>query len=128
MLHPMYYKEEVRELDNFGRPDVELKDAEVKVAHQLIEALAGDWEPEKYHDTFEENLKTLIKARLDGEEVTPVEKPKKLAPVVDLMAALKESLAQVPKKPPQRIAAAEEASETKAVAKKARSSRRKPAA
>jgi len=89
MLHPMYYKEEVRELDNFGRPDVELKDAEVKVAHQLIEALAGDWEPEKYHDTFEENLKTLIKARLEGEEVTPVEKPKKLAPVVDLMAALK---------------------------------------
>src|SRR3954447_2287532 len=40
MLHTMYYKEEVRELDNFGRPDVELKDAEVKVAHQLIEALA----------------------------------------------------------------------------------------
>src|SRR5690349_21618461 len=35
MLHTMYYKEEVRELDNFGRPDVELKDAEVKVAHQL---------------------------------------------------------------------------------------------
>ncbi len=70
MLHTMYYKEEVRELENFGRPDVELRDAEIKVAHQLIEALAGDFEPEKYHDTFEENLKTLIKARLEGEEVT----------------------------------------------------------
>ena len=70
MLHTMYYKDEVRDLDNFGRPDVELKDAEVKVAHQLIEALAGEFEPEKYHDTFEENLKTLIKARLEGEEVT----------------------------------------------------------
>src|SRR6185369_14954634 len=99
MLHTMYYKDEVRELDVFGRPDVELKDAEVKVAHQLIEALAGEFEPEKYHDTFEENLKTLIKARLEGKEVTEVEKPRKPTPVVDLMAALKESLAQLPKKP-----------------------------
>ena len=128
MLHTMYYKEEVRDLENFGRPDVELKDAEVKVAHQLIEALAGDWEPEKYHDTFEENLKTLIKARLEGEEVTPVEKPKKLAPVVDLMAALKESLANVPKRPPQRVAEAERESEVKIVAAKKTKSRRKPAA
>ena len=75
MLHTMYYKDEVRDLDNFGRPDVELKDAEVKVAHQLIEALSGEFEPEKYKDTFEENLKTLIKARLEGEEVTTIEKP-----------------------------------------------------
>src|SRR5579864_6846896 len=84
MLHTMYYKDEVRELDNFGRPDVELKDAEVKVAHQLIEALAGDFDPEKYHDSFQENLKTLIKAHLEGQEVTPVEKPRKPTPVVDL--------------------------------------------
>jgi len=128
MLHTMYYKDEVRELDNFGRPDIELKDAEVKVAHQLIEALAGDFEPEKYHDTFEENLKTLIKARLEGEEVTPVEKPKKMAPVIDLMAALKESLAQLPKKPPQRVETVQRESEVKAVAKKAKTSRRKHAA
>ncbi len=128
MLHTMYYKDEVRELDNFGRPDIELKDAEVKVAHQLIEALAGDFEPEKFHDTFEENLKTLIKARLEGEEVTPVEKPKKMAPVIDLMAALKESLAQLPKKPPQRVGAAQRESEVRAVAKKAKTSRRKHAA
>ena len=128
MLHTMYYKDEVRDLEGFGRPDVELKDAEVKVAHQLIEALAGEFEPEKFHDSFEENLKTLIKARLEGEEVTPVEKPKKMAPVVDLMAALKESLAQVPKKAPQRVEAAQRESEIKAIAKKAKGSRRKPAA
>lgn len=117
MLHTMYYKDEVRDLDNFGRPDVELKDSEVKVAHQLIEALAGDFEPEKYHDTFEENLKTLIKAHLEGKEVTAVEKPRKPAPVVDLMAALKESLAQLPKKPPHRVADAQRASEVKVAAK-----------
>ncbi len=95
MLHTMYYADEVRKLDEFGRPDVELKDAEVKVAHQLIEALAGDWEPEKYHDSFQDNLKQLIETKLEGGEVSEVEKPKKLAPVVDLMFALKQSLAQM---------------------------------
>lgn len=110
MLHTMYYKNEVREMENFGATDAELKEAEVKVAHQLIEALAAPFQPEKYHDTFEENLKTLIQARLEGKEVTEVEQPKKAAPVVDLMAALKESLAAMQKKPPQRVESAEEAS------------------
>ena len=95
MLHTMYYAEEVKQVESFGAPDVELKDAEVKVAHQLIEALAGDWDPEKYHDTFQENLKKLIETKLEGGKIAEVEKPKKLAPVVDLMAALKQSLAEM---------------------------------
>src|SRR5438045_4736668 len=95
MLHTMYYEEEVRKVEGFGAPDVELKDAEVKVAHQLIEALAAEWEPEKYKDDFQDNLKKLIETKLEGGEVEEVEKPKKLAPVVDLRAALKQSLAQM---------------------------------
>jgi DNA end-binding protein Ku len=95
MLHTMYYKEEVREVEGFGPPDVELKDAEVKVAHQLIEALAADWDPEKYHDDFQDNLKNLIQTKLEGGKIAEVEKPKKLAPVVDLMSALKQSLAEM---------------------------------
>jgi DNA end-binding protein Ku len=94
MLHTMYYEEEVRKVEGFGAPDVELKDAEVKVAHQLIEALADEWDPKKYQDDFQENLKKLIETKLEGGEVAEVEKPKKLAPVIDLMAALKQSLAQ----------------------------------
>jgi DNA end-binding protein Ku len=95
MLHTMYYADEVRKVEGFGAPDVELKEAELKVAHQLIEALADEWNPEKYTDSFQENLKKLIQAKLEGGEVAAVEKPKKLAPVVDLMAALKQSLAQM---------------------------------
>src|ERR1700741_2074241 len=95
MLHTMYYAEEVREVEGFGAPDVELKDAEVKVANQLMEALADEWDPEKYQDNFQENLKKLIEAKLEGGEVAEVEKPKKLAPVVDLMAPLKQSVAQM---------------------------------
>jgi DNA end-binding protein Ku len=109
MLHTMYYEEEVRKVEGFGAPDVELKDAEVKVAHQLIEALATEWEPEKFKDDFQENLKNLIQTKLEGGTIAEVEKPKKIAPVVDLMAALKQSLAQMEgkKKPAATTATAE---------------------
>jgi DNA end-binding protein Ku len=108
MLHTMYYKDEVKELESFGAPDVEIKEAELKVAHQLIEALAGDWDPDKYHDTFQENLKKLIETKLEGGEVQEAEKPRKLAPVIDLMAALKESLENA-KKPAGSEKSAQEA-------------------
>src|ERR1700728_1802717 len=109
MLHTMYYAEEVKKVEGFGAPDVELKDAEVKVAHQLIEALAGECDPEKYKQNFKENLKKLIETKLEGGKVAEVERPKKLAPVVDLMAALKQSLAQMEgKKKPAATASSEE--------------------
>ncbi len=124
MLHTMYYENEVRRLENFGNSKVEIKESELKVAHQLIEALAADFDPNKYHDTFEDNLRELIKARLAGKEVTPVAKPTKMAPVTDLMSALKQSLASMDgkKKGPQRVAAAEAAGRThvKSAAKKKR--------
>jgi DNA end-binding protein Ku len=109
MLHTMYYEEEVRKVEGFGAPDVELKDAEVKVAHQLIEALAADWDPEKYHDSFQDNLKNLIQTKLEGGKIAEVEKPKKLAPVVDLMSALKQSLAEMEGKKKPAAAAPHEA-------------------
>src|SRR6201997_3454491 len=95
MLHTMYYSEEVRKVEGFGAPDVELKEAGVKVAYQLIEALAAEWEPEKFKDDFQENLKTLIQTKLEGGKIAEVEKPKKLAPVVDLMSALTHGLAEM---------------------------------
>src|SRR6266508_6219293 len=109
MLHTMYYEEEVRKVEGFGTPDVELKDSEVKVAHQMNEALAADWEPEKYKDDFQENMKNLIQTKLEGGKIAEVEKPKKMAPVVDLMAALKQRHAQMEgkKKPAATTAAAE---------------------
>ena len=107
MLHTMYYEEEVRQVEGFGAPDVELKDAEVKVAHQLIEALAAEWDPSKFKDEFQENLKQLIQTKLEGGKIQEVEKPKKPAPVADLMAALKQSLAQMEgKKKPAAAAVA----------------------
>ena len=125
MLHTMYYEDEIRRLENFGETRADLKEAEVKIAHQLIEALSAKFDPKKYHDTFEENVKKLIQARLEGKDVTPVEKPRKPAPVVDLMAALKQSLATMEKKGPQR---AERESEVHVVGKKSASRKKKKAA
>ncbi|HUS19574.1 MAG TPA: Ku protein [Terriglobales bacterium] len=121
MLHTIYYKNEIREVEGFGEIDVEIKPAEIKVANQLIEALAAEWEPEKYADTFQENVKKLIQARLDGKEVVAVDKPRKMAPVVDLMEALKASLAQKEGK------AAPKTGQKKAP-QRATAKRRKPAA
>ncbi len=125
MLHTMYYEDEIRRVPHFGETRADLKEAEVKIAHQFIEALSAKFDPSKYHDTFQENVKKLIQAHLEGKEVTAVEKPRKPAPVVDLMAALKQSLATMEKKPPQRAA---KESEVHLVGKKAASKKRKRAA
>jgi DNA end-binding protein Ku len=112
MLHTMYYQDEIRKVENFGETDVEIKESELKIAHQLVQALEAEWEPKKYYDTFEANLKELIKAHLEGKQVNAIEKPKKAAPVVDLMEALKLSLAQMEgkKKGPQRAVEAQDES------------------
>jgi DNA end-binding protein Ku len=110
LLHTMYYADEVRQLENFGEDKVDVKEGEIKIAHQLIQALQGKFQPEKFHDTFEDNVKALIKAHLEGKEVTAIPKPKP-APVTDLMAALKQSLAQMEKKKPaERVTEIQEAS------------------
>src|SRR5438067_9625704 len=74
MLHTMYYQDELSRIEQLAPPDLEVKEAELKVAQQLIRALEAKFEPRKYHDTFEENLKQLIQARLEGKEVSEVEK------------------------------------------------------
>ena len=129
VLHTMYYADEIREVEGFGEGKAELKPGEIKVANQLIEALADKFDPEKFHDTYEENLKAMIKARLEGREVTAVEKPGKPAPVVDLMDALKQSLAQMGKKgAKENVEEAEDSNRIHAVGKKkpARATARPP--
>lgn len=128
MLHTMYYQEEIREAPAIAGDQAGVKEGELKVAHQLIESLAAEWEPEKYHDTFEENLKKLIKARMEGGEVSAVEKPRKQAPPADLMAALRMSLAEMQgkKKGPQRVEQAQQESEVEIRGRKSGGAKKKP--
>ena len=107
-LHTMYYADEVRDVAEYGQRDgVATKPEEVKLAQQLVESLAADFEPEKYHDEYQARLKALVDAKLKGQEVATAPHPQ-LAPVVDMMEALKKSLAAreaTPKRPPVRAAA-----------------------
>ena len=117
ILHTMYYADEVRKVEEFRTDTTLIKDKEVDLARMLIESLAAPFEPEKYKDAYRENLMTLIKAKVEGRELVEAPTAEKLAPVVDIMEALKMSLAQAKKpvrfaqEPEERfqLAASEEA-------------------
>jgi DNA end-binding protein Ku len=66
---------------------------ELRLATQIIDALEAEWKPAKYHDTYTEELRELIERRAKGETVTIEESPAENAKVLDLMAALNESVA-----------------------------------
>ena len=93
MLHTIYYKNEVRQVEGFGGSQGRSEGNRGQGGAPVDSGPFRRIEPEKYHDTFEDNLKAEIKAHLEGKEVSPVAKPSKVAPVTDLMAALKQSLA-----------------------------------
>jgi DNA end-binding protein Ku len=108
-LHTMFYANEIRQVAEYGQTDaIELKEQEKKLAQQLIESLAAKFEPQKYVDEYQERVKALIEAKLKGQEVATAPQ-RQLAPVIDLMEALKKSLSDrqaLPKKPPARAVAA----------------------
>jgi DNA end-binding protein Ku len=77
--------------------EVKPSQKELDMARQLIEALAGDFEPEKYHDEYREQLLDIIEKKAAGEEIVAEPLVEEPAKVVDLMAALEASLARAGK-------------------------------
>ena len=92
-LHTMFYSNEIRAAESVPTDKIEVKEQEKKLARQLIESLAAPFEPQKYRDEYQENVRAMIAAKLKGQEVTEVAQPH-MAPVIDLMEALKKSLAE----------------------------------
>jgi DNA end-binding protein Ku len=117
LLHTMYYTDEIRQVDEF-RTDTDLvKPKELELAKHLIDSLADNFEPAKYHDTYRDNLMKMIEAKIEGKKV--VETPAAhVAPVIDIMEALKKSLAEK-KKPPMVATAAVGQEDTEAEAEEA---------
>src|SRR5215471_1709522 len=101
----MYYQDEIRQVEEFRTDTSLVKDKELAMAKMLISSLEADFEPQKYHDTYRENLQHLIEAKIEGKKVvaTPSEH---VAPVIDIMEALKKSLAE--KRKPATVATAVE--------------------
>jgi DNA end-binding protein Ku len=85
--------ESLDELDAIA--DVEVNDRELKMAEQLIESLAGEWDPSAYQDSYRERVLDLIERKAAGEEIAVQPEAEEREEVPDLMAALEASLAAV---------------------------------
>jgi DNA end-binding protein Ku len=109
-LHTVYYANEVRAIPEYGQPsNVEVRPQEVQLAEQLVQSLAVTFDPEKYEDAYQKRLSELVEAKREGKALKE-SKGTKLAPVIDLMAALQRSLNQqgTDKKPARRASETEE--------------------
>jgi DNA end-binding protein Ku len=97
VLETMYWPDEIREAE-FGDADVDVKprDQELAMARQLIDSLSAEWDPDAYTDEYREALMQIVDAKVKGEEIEVVE-PEPTAKVVDLMEALKASVAAAKK-------------------------------
>src|SRR5215472_12806192 len=106
--HTMYYQDEIRQVEEFRTDTSLVKDKELAMAKMLISPLEAEFEPQKYHDSYRENLKKMIEDKIEGKKVVaaPAEH---IAPVIDIMEALKRSLAE--KKKPAQAATAVTAEE-----------------
>ena len=92
LIETLFFAEEVKEAPKSAVPS-EIKDDELKMAKTLIGAMVKDFEPELYKDEYREKLIEIINAKIQGKEITT---PKEtIIGVVDLMEALKQSLARV---------------------------------
>ncbi len=96
VLETMNYAAEIADADEVeGIPapeDVEIKDRELEMAKQLVESLSTGFEPEKYEDTYRARVLELIEKKAAGEEIAVEAEVEEAEKVVDLMAALEESI------------------------------------
>jgi DNA end-binding protein Ku len=95
VLETMYYADEIREPEKVGSKG-RLEPAEVEMAKSLVENLSGSFKAEKYDDEYRKELLDLIRAKAKGKEL-PEPQAEEEAEVVDLMAALRESVERTTK-------------------------------
>ncbi len=96
VLETMVWPDEVR-APEFGFLDdgVSVRPQELSMAESLIESMAGDFDPTQYHDEYREALAQVVEAKIEGREIVepPAEAAADTSPAVDLMAALRASVA-----------------------------------
>ena len=142
MLHTMYFADEVRDFGEIGKGEsATLKEGEMGLALRLIEDLThAEFKPEQYQDDYRQRVLDLVNLKVEGKEVTMAAPETHRAQVIDLMDALKQSLAKrtgsrgeaparkadaaqpITKKPPMK--AAKRASDQEKVEKKAQAGKK----
>ena len=131
VMQQLLYAGEVRSIKEIEIPKTEVKDAELKLAQQLIEQQASEkFDPSAYKDDVRDRIEAAVQKKVEGQEITMTEAPESGAQVIDLMEALRASLekrAAVPvnapqpqaetRKPPKRAAEAPQPAAKKAARK-----------
>jgi DNA end-binding protein Ku len=93
-LHTLYYPNEIHDVAGYGKNNAtNLKKPEIELAEQFAKGLVAPFRPEQFHDEYQERVKKLIESKEKGTAAPKPEKATRLAPVVDLMTALKQSIA-----------------------------------
>jgi DNA end-binding protein Ku len=109
MLHTMYFADEVRNFAEIDRGlDAKYRDAEMDLALKLIDGLTTDaFVAEEFTDEYRQRVLDMINAKIEGQEIVTLTPEAPRARVIDLMDALKESLAKGPARPKKPLARAE---------------------
>jgi DNA end-binding protein Ku len=95
ILHTLYFPAEVREISEYGKADnMTLQKPEMDLAEQFIRQLTAKFEPEQYKDEYQDRVLALIETKRAGQVVAGQPAKPRLAPVIDLMEALKKSIAE----------------------------------
>jgi DNA end-binding protein Ku len=109
VMQQLLYPDEVRAISEVPLGDAEVKDTELSLAVQLVNQIASDeFRPQQYEDDVRKRVHEAIQRKIEGQEVTASAEPPK-AQIIDLMEALKASLAKKGEAAPP--AAASEADE-----------------
>jgi DNA end-binding protein Ku len=119
VMEQLHYPDELRAFSEVPIEDAAVKPAELKLATQLVEQAATDeFHPEQYKDEVRERMMSLIERKIEGEDITLTQTAEPEHKIIDIMAALKASLA-AGKKPAQSAQPAEKKpAKAKAPAKK----------
>jgi len=116
-LHTLYYPNEIHDVAGYGKNNTSnLKKPEIALAEQFAKGLVAPFRPEKYHDEYQERVKKLIESKEKGTAAPKPEKTTRLAPVVDLMTALKQNIANKGAQTKNRIAKSARHSRTRKTA------------
>lgn len=103
VLHTLRYPHELRDASNLDVPQANAKGSaasnqEVKMAEQLLEAMMGKWDPDKYRDDYHEDLLKLIDKKIKAGQTKLIEsarespRPKRRDNVIDIMSLLRQSV------------------------------------
>jgi DNA end-binding protein Ku len=100
-LETLFIAEDVRSAAEIEEAvgDTEVKEAEMELARQVIDSLTGDFEPTELVSEYRRDLRSMLEAKLAGEEIKRPEPEPEEAPVIDLMEALRQSVSEAQKKP-----------------------------